>query len=82
MSSLMEEFARRENAAAKKAWKVGEHYGDWAKGGDSAYASKQPIRERIVPFIGSGMTQNDVAQILGCTRGAIVRALKQLGTKL
>lgn len=77
----MKLLAKQENAAAKRAWSIGEAGGAWADGSVGS-AAKRTVKERIVPFIGSGLTQDEVAAELGCTRGPIVRALKELGAKL
>lgn len=79
--SEMTKLAKQEMCACKKAWSLGEVEGDWAAL-PSKPTGRTTIRDRIIPFIGSGMKQREVAQILGCTRGPIVKALKQLGAKL
>lgn len=74
----MKAMARAECRAMRQSWGKGEAPLEPEK-------QKGPpglIRERIVPYIGSGLTQAEVAQRLGCTRGPIVRALKELGASL
>ena len=36
------------------------------------------IRQKVVPYIGSGLTQAEIARQLGCSRVAVHAALKQL----
>lgn len=40
------------------------------------------VRERIVPYIGSGMTLRAVAAEIGCSHVAVYNALKRMGASL
>ena len=73
----MLKMAAEESRAARRAWSVGDSFAD-----DNPDVKPAPVIERIKPFIGSGMTQQELADYLGVTRGPIVKALKTLGAKL
>lgn len=40
------------------------------------------IRAKVVPYIGSGLSQRQVARLLDCSACAVNVALKKLGAKL
>ena len=67
------EFAAAESRAARKTWD------QW---GNSSTQDRPSIADRVVPYIGSGMLQREVAAELGCNRQTVSKALKELGAKL
>lgn len=83
LAEQMAKVAKAEMRACNRAWNLGDVQGH--RVGDATALrnhGKQTIAERIKPYIGTGMKQHEVAEILGCTRGPIVKALKKLGAKL
>lgn len=70
--AAMIEMARKENIVARKRWDVG--------GGATSY--RKNITTRIKPYIGSGMTQTEVARALDCAVPSVTYALKKMGAKL
>jgi predicted XRE-type DNA-binding protein len=78
----MKRSAEREMRACRRAWNLGDVEGDWIGEVVPSKGRKRTIAERIKPYIGTGMKQREVAEILGCTRGPIVKALKKLGARL
>lgn len=78
--TTMIEMARAESKAARKHWAVGGR--GWERAKKAKPCATQPVRERILPFIGSGMSQERVALALGCSRRSICRALAYHSAKL
>ena len=72
------EMARRESEASRKAWAMGDDFEPIARpSGKTIIAGS--VADRLIPYVGSGLSQSEVASILGCTRGPIVKACKRLG---
>lgn len=65
----MHRLAAAENAAARATW-------------DTQEFSTPSRRDLVKPFIGSGLTQAEVARRTGITQGGVSHILKQTGWKL
>ncbi len=69
---LMRQYALRENEACRPFWD------DVREGNQNTNA----VRDRIKPYLGSGMTHRELAEQLGVTRAAVSNALRQQGWTL
>ncbi|MDH4541044.1 hypothetical protein [Sulfitobacter faviae] len=67
-----QQVAAAENVAVRRAW--GETI-------DSGVRTKN-VALRIREYIGSGLTSDEVARRIGCTRQSVNAALRKIGGKL
>lgn len=66
------DFAALENAAMRRV----------LIDSTSKNAPQKNVKDRLAPYIGKGMTQQQVADILGCSDAAVRFALRKMGAKL
>lgn len=69
---LMKKYARQENEACRPFW-------DEVRVGRK---NTNAVRDRIEPYLGSGMSHRELAEHLGVTRAAVSNALRNEGWTL
>lgn len=88
LGKRMAELARKDTRAVHRSWggKDGEGQSERVRATISAAKKGSEYRDRldaiVAAYAGSGMTQQQVAEIAGCTQVTVSRSLQRQGIKL